>query len=163
LEDTLNRIVYKKWTKRWKQFQQSNDTNNSVFWNCEPDEYEAKSLCDDLGCEEHQHITCMMMAFQPSDENQFLYAILDTGIPVALWFRKHPNCRLSSLNIKDKIKAVVSGKNLKELPELIKIIRKSQEDTIGNHLTLFWEDRYRIPPDYWDKFDISLQAPEIRK
>ncbi len=157
-----NPLVHKKWTTRWEQFQQSNDTDNSVFWICEPDEYEAEPLCNDLECK--KHITCMMMAFQPSDENKFLYAILDTGIPVALWFRKYPDCNLNSHEIKDKIESVVFGKNLSELPGLIKETRKkAEENTIGNHLTLFWEDRYRIPPDYWDKFDISLQAPEIRK
>jgi len=163
LEETLNPVVHEKWAERWERFQKLDDTN-PVFWICKPDEYEAESLCDGLECEEHKHITCMMMTFQPSDENQFLYAILETGIPVALWFRRYPDCKVNSQEIKDKIESLISGKDLSELPGVIKEIRKKAKNNIvGNHLTLFWEDRYRIPPDYWDKFDISLQAPEIRK
>jgi len=127
LEETLNPIVHEKWTTRWEQFQQSNDTYNSVFWICEPDEYKAEKLCNDLECKEC--ITCMMMAFQPSDENQFLYAILDIGIPVALWFRKYTDCNLKYQEIKNKIESVISGKNLNELPGVIKDTRKEISGT----------------------------------
>jgi hypothetical protein len=163
MEATLNPVVHEKWAERWEQFQRLNGSD-TVLWICEPDEYEAESLCDDLECEDGQRITCMMMAFQPSDENQFLYAILETGIPVALWFRNEAEETLKPQEIRDKIESLVSGKDLCRLPGIVKEIRrKAKKNMIGEHLTLFWEDRYRIPPDYWDKFDISLNAPETRK
>jgi hypothetical protein len=149
-----NPIVYKEWAERWEQFQRLNDSD-AVFWICEPDEYEeAESLCDELECEEH---TCIMMAFQPSDE--FLDVILETGIPVALWFRNEGQTTLTPKEIRDKIESLISGKDLCRLPGLIKEIRKkAKKNVIGDHLTLFWEDYDRIP-----EFNRWLNAPETRK
>lgn len=82
------------------------------------------------------------------DTNELLRAILQEGIPVALWFRRQSNCSMNPAEVKEKIETILSGEKLSELPKLVKSRRIEAEgkNDIGNHLTLLWDDFNRKPP-----------------
>jgi hypothetical protein len=74
--------------------------------------------------------------------------ILSTAIPVALWLRCHlPNCNeqidaLLECCIYELIENV-GKKRLEAFP-------KPQDSHIGHHISLLWEDPYRLPPGTYD-------------
>jgi len=157
LENDQNPLSLDNWRDRWNQFKNAND-GNSIFWLCDRNKYNAEELCDELNtCSEHN---CLMMTFRPSfhsDENDLMLSILDEGIPVALWFREHPDCCLNAQDVKQEMKKIISGGTLADLPGLVKTKRMESREKgdIGNHLTLLWDDPNRLPPEYGvDIFDI---------
>ncbi len=72
--------------------------------------------------------------------------ILKTGIPVALWLRQN-----LTTNCDEKMNGLLQC-YIDQLPENVKMKRldavKEPPDThIGHHLSLLWEDPYRLPPN----------------
>ncbi|NEQ62199.1 MAG: hypothetical protein F6K53_34265 [Moorea sp. SIO4A1] len=72
--------------------------------------------------------------------------ILKAAIPVALWLRQN-----LSKNCQEQVDGLINCCCIHELPEAVK--KKRLEDLpmppdthIGHHLSLLWEDPYRVPP-----------------
>lgn len=80
-----------------------------------------------------------------------LAAILETAIPVALWLRKD----LKNINSLSEIDNILNFE-LEKLPEVVKDKRSEAQnpDTdIGYHISLLWENPYRLPPTNQLKLD----------
>ena len=71
--------------------------------------------------------------------------ILKTAIPVAIWLREN-----SSLNCHEQIDGLLNC-CIHKLPERVQAKRldafeKPSDSDVGHHLSLLWEDPYRLPP-----------------
>ena len=79
-------------------------------------------------------------------EGSILAAILSTAIPAALWLRQN----LPELDCQSEIDQILDC-CIHDLPESVKrkrLCADSETDThIGHHLSLLWEDPYRLPPN----------------
>jgi|GEM_PF-3180865 len=137
-----------EWMKRWKLFNDHAQTHeSSVSWFCNHRYYEPKKLCN---CFAHSEIaSCLVMTFMPSVLNDGIglgHAILQAGIPVALCYRKYVNHIENPEIIEHEIKSIISDKKkLLRLPDLI-FEKRRQEQDIGNHLTLIWDNPERVLP-----------------
>ncbi len=81
----------------------------------------------------------------------FFAAILSSAIPIALWLRKD----LESKDCLSEIDTILNCK-IDDLPEVVRKKRseaKNPDTDIGYHLSLLWEDPYRLPPTYQLKLD----------
>ena len=75
-------------------------------------------------------------------------ALVKTGTPVALWLRNNPR----SLDYcQSEIDEILGNCCIEELPDAVRKKRKcadpNVETHIGNHISLLWEDPYRLPPE----------------
>ena len=80
-------------------------------------------------------------------EKSIFAAILKTAIPVALWLRNNP----PGLDCHSEIEEILGNCCLEELPDTItkkrNIADPDKEIHIGRHISLLWEDPYRLPID----------------
>ena len=76
-----------------------------------------------------------------------LAILYETGIPLSLWIRPDAN---PELNCQEKLDPICQ-RPLEKLPEIIKNIRSAawlEDNHIGNHLSLLWDDYQLVPPNY---------------
>lgn len=151
-----NPVITDNWKKRWGKIFQNGILciGNNTLWLDQPRTYDEKSLCRELKlCSD---ISCLLMPFKP---DALIKAMLQEGIPIAIWSRKSEY----NLNFQAEINKGIQENRLFCIPAFIKKKRTESDDenSIGNHLTLFWDDPNRIPPEslYGSELDISLQPP----
>lgn len=136
----------KEWEKKWlqlKELSSSPCTNLFVSGDCHWRELYAR-LTDKnsesiLGCQ----ITTISNL---SDQTNIFNAILQSAIPVAVWFRQNLD-----INCQNALNQVLNCQ-IAELPDVVQSCRTeafkcSDEPHIGAHLALLWEDPHRLPPD----------------
>lgn len=147
---------YKDWTLKWKLFQSLSQHNHTdyMFWICDRTEHEPKQLYEFL--RHDKQTICLGLLFMPTNNSGqlgFLTAILQAGMPVALWPRADKNVSRNSTDVRTKIEAIVLDNKLSELPNLIhkerQLAASKNKSDLGNYLTLLWDDPYRLP----DKFN----------
>jgi arsenate reductase-like glutaredoxin family protein len=76
-----------------------------------------------------------------------LAILYETGIPLSLWIRPDAN---QELNCQEKLDPICQCP-LEKLPEIIKNNRSVawlEDNHIGNHLSLLWDDYQLVPPNY---------------
>ncbi|MCZ8119082.1 MAG: trypsin-like peptidase domain-containing protein [Microcystis sp. LE18-22.4A] len=76
-----------------------------------------------------------------------LAILYETGIPLSLWIRPDAN---PELNCQEKLDPICQCP-LEKLPEIIKNRRSAawlEDNHIGNHLSLLWDDYQLVPPNY---------------
>lgn len=85
---------------------------------------------------------------ETSLELKNILAILyETGIPLSLWIRPDAN---QELNCQEQLESICQC-SLEKLPEIIKNKRSAawlEDNHIGNHLSLLWDDYQLVPPNY---------------
>lgn len=82
---------------------------------------------------------------QKVGEESIFAAIVSSAIPVALWVREN----LINLDCECEIDKILEC-DIQKLPEIIKVKRFEAENPktdIGHHISLLWDDPYRLPPD----------------
>jgi hypothetical protein len=95
-------------------------------------------------------------------EDLALRAVLDAGMPVALWHRAAPE----RPDRRTALEAVLSGRALRDLPDVVRGQRTAARhpsatpEHAGNGLVLLWDDPDRLPPDLrWQPPVLSGAAP----
>lgn len=146
------------WKKLWKLFN-NYAHESSVFWVYDHQTYDPENLCEDFTCSED--VSCLFMTFMPPENHDgkgLGDIILDTGIPVALCYRKNSHNIGNPDIIENKMKIIASEKGLSDLPTLIRNERRKakQEEDIGNHLTLIWDDPNKIPMEDREEDEYKL-------
>lgn len=136
------------WHSRWQRFQQqcNGAGMDKAVYVCESRPYRWMPFYTEL-TEASPPITCLGLTFVPVDASQgtsLLRAIIKAGIPVALW----PRSLDSTLH--KTIISLVSPANIATLPAVLRAHRKQadlEENHVGNHLTLLWDDPERLFPE----------------
>ncbi|MEC4815122.1 MAG: hypothetical protein SAK29_17875, partial [Scytonema sp. PMC 1069.18] len=133
------------WTQKWQtlnRFAHSSASSASAFMSI--DDETVKDLFPRLKCSEIFGLRARR-APEKIGKGSIFAAILATAIPVALWLRQN----LPDLDCQAEIEQILDGCILK-LPESIKKTRcqvtSNTDAHIGHHLSLLWEDPYRLPP-----------------
>jgi hypothetical protein len=100
-----------------------------------------------------QEAACLTMMFTPPafDELQphIFQKMLSAGTSVALWPRLYCKC-LNEEVVEQAYRSLLEGYHFSTLPKIIWERRKEaarDETLLANHLTLFWDDPYRLPSD----------------
>jgi hypothetical protein len=100
-----------------------------------------------------QEAACLTMLFVPPAFDEILPHIfkkmLSAGTSVALWPRLYCN-HLEEEVIEQGYRSLLEGNHFSTLPKMIWERRKEaamDETSLANHLTLFWDDPFRLPPD----------------
>lgn len=142
------RFCHSKLQRFWKPIQPdlNESLSNKTYWLEQP---HAKTFHSKL----KEHI-CFAMAFNPCHiEEQFLKEMLKYGVAVGLWAHKCQDFCFMKQQVSNEI---FNNKSLCDLPTALKDFRVTQWDTkqYDYHLTLFWDDKDRIPPSY------QLQIPD---
>jgi hypothetical protein len=136
---------YPTWRERWENFQDiTEDVLTPVFASGDCDDLEALTLT----LVSQRDIVGLKVA-QSVKLPQVFRVILQTAMPVALWLRQDmPG--LSHEECHDKIDQLLgccarefSARLQEKRTESIKTVN---EDHICHHLSLLWEDPYRLPP-----------------
>lgn len=136
----------KDWQKKWKRLKQLNSCSSfKVFasGDCVWNELYVQLIQDDIfGCK-------LVKAPELLGKESIINVILGTAIPLALWMRYDP----PHMNCPKELNRLLNC-CIPELPTTVKrkrsdAFRKHQqlrEFHIGSHLSLLWEDPYRLPP-----------------
>ncbi|MGQ5640598.1 MULTISPECIES: VMAP-C domain-containing protein [unclassified Streptomyces] len=95
---------------------------------------------------------CAALAYARSHgpaDDPALRAVLDAGMPVALWHRHSP----ARQDRRAALQAVLGGRGLRDLPDVVREQRNAARhphataEHAGNGLVLLWDDPDRLPPD----------------
>jgi hypothetical protein len=137
-----------RWKKQWNRFMTINnnyDSKTTIFWMCDHKDYDARLLCNEYSHDENK--TCLMQTFLPQTPVDFGLAILNAGIPVAVWCNKFGHQKKDHDIIKSNLFELVKDGNLIMLPERIKkICRKpDKKKRLQDHLTLLWDNPEKLP------------------
>ncbi|HAX90388.1 MAG TPA: hypothetical protein DCY91_30150 [Cyanobacteria bacterium UBA11370] len=136
----------KDWQKKWKKLKQLNSYSSAqVFTSADctcPELYVELIKEDILGCQ-------LAKAPELLGKESIFSVILGTAIPLALWVR----CNLAHMNCPKELNRLLNC-CIAELPTTVKGKRgdafaasqQLRESHIGSHLSLLWEDPYRLPP-----------------
>jgi hypothetical protein len=137
------------WWDKWQQVTQDETKPASGYFfsttEC-PDD--SKNLFYQLN--QKHFIGCSLQAaLFATNQDNFFWCIYRAGIPIALWLRRH----LCGLNYQDEIQNLLDSTTIAELPEAVwqqrRLAREQQasfEEHIGYHLSLWWDNPYRLPP-----------------
>ncbi len=132
------------WENKWEALQQLKQSSTcSAF--LLGNEERLKSLISEL---KSPTVIGLKLAKAPMKlgKGSILAAILETAIPVALWLRQN----IPGWDCQSEIDKILDC-CIHNLPESVKQKRQlAASDTdipIGHHLSLLWEDPYRLPPD----------------
>lgn len=130
------------WQEKWQTLQKRiklSVLSDFVLW----DDDDLKKLFFELKKENTIGIKLKKIPIQTGKGSVFA-VILSTATPVALWLRCHlPKCNqqvdgLLGCSI-EQLTKTVAEKRQEALPE-------PEDSHIGHHLSLLWEDPYRLPP-----------------
>ena len=139
-----------QWHERWKKIEGKSSLKPFLdfFEDCDPNCPEEliptlQQRCEALGVK--------LVHPSSSVEEEKMHELFDilieeTAIPIALWVRQPPGGKNWWEALKDSLKNF----SLEELPKAIKDERTKNvrdEQHIGRHLSLLWDDPYLLPPD----------------
>ncbi len=142
LTDYYKRLRKDWWEPKWKilqQFTQPSACSAFILG----DEENVNDLIYELRLQTNIGLK-IVKAPKNIGKGSIFAAILKTGIPVALWLKKNTE----NLDCQSEIEQILSGR-IHDLPETIRRKREDAQDSdthIGHHLSLLWEDPYRLPP-----------------
>jgi hypothetical protein len=150
------------WKARWNLLQGAGC--HALQWVSEPEEARFDRLAYKLRTEWEQlagvglSIPPAQIA-DPKEPKDTIKALLNYGLPVALWPRP-ALADFTPQQIKEFLEKALSGKQLVDLPEIIYKLRcwaepKPSETTIGGAVTILWDDPERPDP----LGQLALSAP----
>jgi len=146
----LKRHFRDRWKKKWNRFKTTNENvcaNKSILMVCNHENYNARKVCIDFSDDTEK--TCLMQTFFPKNSDDFGLALLNAGIPVAVWCKKYGHQKYEHEIIKNALLKLIEDGNLTKLPDRIhKICRKpEQKKHLQDYLILLWDDPGRLPKD----------------
>ncbi|MCP4347586.1 MAG: hypothetical protein GY795_18940 [Desulfobacterales bacterium] len=145
------------WKENWERLNKNPQVSiKTVGWVCCHKTYDAQKLCKSF-TDSKSKKNCLMMCFMPNELAGLGFVIVHAGIPVALLHRKSATSVENHKTVENKIKKMLKGKKLTDLPDLIHE-KRSGEDEFGKHLTLIWDDPKRMPDEKMREKS-RLQAP----
>lgn len=143
-----DRIRKKRWQRFWKPI--TND--NLLLRQC------AQVIClkqlenteaSQLVLEAKANATSVIFKFSPQDHG-LIGQYISEGLPVLLWPRL--SCGVAGNDY--DIDELFAEKCLPNLPKAVQEARCWNEQQVGRHLTLLWDDKDRLPPT------VNLQSPQ---
>lgn len=152
-----NRDLWDSWKSMWQRYQaylQGSSVSPFLICPLEEDEIQASFYAK---LKRHMFVCIALTAAPPEIIFQ---TMIGFGIPIALWTRQPTN----QINyVKERFASLLSGCKLSDLPDLVWHQRMEAFDTrdnqhLGQHLTLLWDDPYRLPPDI-QNISRPFQAP----
>jgi hypothetical protein len=144
-----NREARHYWQKKWEHSQafQSCPGCRAIHWVADTSALDRRQFYLELLHAEHR--TCVGLPYLPPDataQQDPLLVSLSAGVPVALWLRR----RFDDLApLQRDIDAELAQAGLTHLPNFVLRQRAeagSQDDHVGSHLALLWDDPDRLPP-----------------
>lgn len=102
-----------------------------------------------LALEARANATSVIFKFSPQDHG-LIWQYISEGLPVLLWPRL--SCGVAGDDY--EIDELFAEKCLLNLPKAVQEARCWNEQQVGRHLTLLWDDKYRLPPT------VNLQSPQ---
>ncbi len=144
-ERILPTYLYKGfWEEKWKLVQQFTDTEVGKAL-ISGDSKNLKALFVELN---KPNIVGLKLTTAPvqTGKGSVFALILKTAIPVALWLRQN-----QETNYDEKLTELLQC-CIEQLPETVRMKRldamqETSDTHIGHHLSLLWENPYRLPPD----------------
>ncbi|MCP4113214.1 MAG: hypothetical protein GY749_48080 [Desulfobacteraceae bacterium] len=156
-ETDVHHDLRRIWKENWERLNKNPQVSvKTVGWVCCHETYDAQKLCKSFTDSKSQK-NCLMMCFMPNEPTGLGLAIVHAGIPVALLYRKSATSVENHKTVENKIKKMLKGKKLTDLPDLIHE-KRSGEDDFGNRLTFIWDDPERMPEEKMREKS-RLQAP----
>jgi hypothetical protein len=138
------------WRVRWDRYKHASLVSgpDPIEWVRSPQECDQETLYGRLANETK---LCLALAVVPpapdSTHGDVLAALLSAGTPIAIWARQG-----NGIDIERELRRLVSARLLPKLPRLVRNLRQASTSVagaaqLGQHLTLFWDDADRLPPD----------------
>lgn len=139
----LNKYRFRNvWVQKWNNLKKLTEHNCSQCF-ISGDFSSGEELFSTLNQDE----IIALILINPAPTEEYFKAINTIALPVALWFRE----KLNIQNFEDEINLLLECL-ITELPKRVKQKRSSDfscnhdEQPIGHHLSLLWENPYIIPP-----------------
>lgn len=139
-----------EWQEKWIAIERKfSHSANQVFRMGNLDADEIYSLGQEIEVLAIQLERAISELERESLRDLFEALVLDSAIPVALWLRQ------SVSNCPTELEKVLCACYLEKLPDKIKQVRGDplalqEDDRLGNHLSLLWDDPKMIPPQSAD-------------
>jgi len=148
LDRSKKREHFVRWKKKWNRFIAMNGNDcakTSISWMCNHENYDFIELFRELNDDDDK--TCLMQTFLPQNPDKFGLAILEAGIPIAIWCKKYGHLKNDHEIIKNYFLEFIKDGNLLMLPDQVhKVCKKPEKKKcLQDHLTLLWDDPGRLP------------------
>ena len=167
---SLNRIydsdykpVWSTWKKKWQDCPSPPAvvTDSGVYW-ASPDQDGDDQLYNALERTPYIFVAQGTWSAGSSAVHDVIETILDSGIPIALWFRHAADATATAVDVDPvQLRDLVYQSPLRELPQRILNKRKdavatATPESLWQQVVLLWDDPERLPPDV----AFNLQTPE---
>jgi vWA-MoxR associated protein C-terminal domain/vWA-MoxR associated protein middle region (VMAP-M) 1 len=145
MEEEERRRIRQAWENNWKQSKEFCGTE-ILQW-----PLKERDPCKGLGGW-LELATCVTVRFVPPTFNEQQHIFLEMmsgGTSVALWPRPYGKC-LQEDTLEEGYRTLLEGCHLSKLPKLLlekRMLAEKNETLLANHVTLFWDDPDRLPPD----------------
>ena len=145
---TNKRVGRKDWKARWELLKQTRaEPNSQLFW------LASEGGCAALERQFRDRRRCLFglkligVPQRPEKgvmkRNSFFSLLARSPIPAAVWLRQE----LASRSCEDILNEVLDSGLLDEIPEAV-YQKRLYDDSIGQHLSLLWDDPHLLPPDF---------------
>lgn len=143
---------HRRWRNRWIRLMQDQPISRSVFMSTQQDHGTAVALEARLSSDDD--CVALVLSEPPAADrphgHQEVRAALYSGLPVVIWHREQS----STQEFRNALEALLAD-GLRRLPERLAALRRqaaactpeSQENHLGRHLTVLWDDPDRKPID----------------
>ncbi|MBR8836633.1 MAG: hypothetical protein DSM106950_22105 [Stigonema ocellatum SAG 48.90 = DSM 106950] len=131
------------WQQKWMTLQKiikEPVISSFVLW----DDDDLKRLLFELNKENTIGIKLQKIPKQTGKGSVFA-VILSTATPVALWLRCHPPSECNQ-QVNELLKCCIEQLTKTVAEKRREALKKPEDIHIGHHLSLLWEDPYRLPP-----------------
>lgn len=155
--------VLKTWRDMWNKIKQMKELDEESplgpddVWLCDrPEMMNIANFFETLATSQN---VCLVMNYMPPSKKFTIFdAIIVAGIPVALWPRK----ALQDIRMREESFFPSTTGKLLKLPEKIKDYRRlnrNNEEHLGCHLTLLWDDPEKCPRPPMQDDAMDCRAP----
>jgi hypothetical protein len=137
---------YKNWERVKGTWDNTPDPDNDFEILDDYSDINWKRLEDNLTQKLGLKLTCGLLE---EHREGVIKAVYRSATPIAIW----PRCSFLNLDLMSEINTLISSRCLADLSEAIRQKRQAAESEdepekcLGKHLTILWEDPYRLPPD----------------
>jgi hypothetical protein len=147
-----NKQLYTKWCEKWYGLQDAAMTlDEIVLWVCDEDYYDDdQAFYLEL---RRQNKFCLGLTVKPAanlKKRDFFRAILQAGLPIALWPRPFKRLSSETADIQGEMMAAIEDKGIGNLPAILHKKRleptSDSEINLAKHMALLWDDPKKLPP-----------------
>ncbi len=137
-------MVLYEWKQNWNILKQQRTIAEPRFLNRE--HFEKEISLEGVACLAFTAVPPPIRDIRQLPSGHIFTQMLIDGTSIALWPRSDIN--LDEAQVQDAYKTILSGCHFSQLPETVwKKRKEEQEHLLVKHLTLFWDDPHRLPPD----------------